>query len=90
MSSAFGGGVLPLKSEISDSSCRWTERWRVYEGSATLGLGLALCLGLAHLLELRSFGEDFRPPFVGHDGGVRSSDRPVVYPVITLFCSLCI
>lgn len=79
-----------MKSEISDPTWSRRESCKAYEGRATLSLGLALCLGLAHLLELRSFGEDFRPAFVGHGGGVRSSDRPVVYPVITLFCSLCI
>jgi len=76
LSSAFGGGVLPLKSEISDPTRGGSENNRTYEGCATVSLGLALCLGLAHLLELRPFGEDFRPSFVRHDGGVKSSDQP--------------
>ena len=63
-SSGFGGGVLPLKIEISDPTRSETEDWRAYERCATLGFGLALCLGLAHLLELRPFCEDFRPPLV--------------------------
>jgi len=88
LSSAFGGGVLPLKREISGPTCGWTESCGAYERSATLSLGLALCLGLAHLLELRPFGEDFRPSFVGHCGSVRSSDRRRLTAVTTLFCSV--
>ena len=91
LSSGFGGGVLPLKSEMSGPGRGGTERCRAYEGCATVSLELALGFGLAHLLELGPFGEDFRPPFVGHDGSERSSDRPVGYPGINyhslLFCS---
>ena len=75
LSSAFGGGVLPLRNEIRGSTESETEGWRAYEGCATVSLGLALCLCLAHFFELGSFSEDFRPPFVGHDGSARSSDR---------------
>ena len=56
LSSAFGGGVLPLKSEIGNPTWGETESCETYEGCATFSLGLALCLSLAHLLELCPFG----------------------------------
>jgi hypothetical protein len=85
LSSAFGGGVLPLKSEIRNPTCSETERHGAYEGYATVSLGLTLCLCLAHLLEFCPFSEDFRSPFVGHDGSVRSSDHPLGYPQLHPF-----
>ena len=39
--------------------------------------------GLAHLPELGPFGEDLRPPLVGHDGGLRSGSRLVQVGVTT-------
>lgn len=67
-----------MKSEISDSTRGGKESRRAYKGCTTVSLGLALGLGLAHLFELGPFGENFRPALVGHDEGVRSSDRSLV------------
>ena len=53
-----------MKIEISDPTRGETENWRANERCATLSLGLALGLGLAHFLELCAFREDFRPPLV--------------------------
>ena len=55
-----------MKIEISELARSEMENWRaaVYERCEALSLGLRLGLGLAHLLELFPFYEDFCPLLV--------------------------